>query len=93
MPLLYFDIIEGRTKCELKALLDTAHNVVLEVFNVPDGDRYQIITEHKKHLIHFEDTGLGFKRTDRLVMLRVFTSPRSQEQKLVFMHRLSEELE
>lgn len=77
IPLIYFDIIEGRSKSELKALLDTAHNVVMEAFNVPGGDRYQIITEHEKHLINFEDTGLGFKRTDRLVMLRVFTSPRS----------------
>ncbi len=40
----------------------------------------------------FQDTGLGFERSDRLVMVRVFTSPRSEEQKTCFMAELAREL-
>lgn len=93
MPLLEFDLIEGRTESQLKAILDTAHEVVLDVFKVPERDRYQIVHENKAHNMVFEDTGLGFMRSDALIMLRVFTSPRTEEQKLLFMKMLAEKLE
>lgn len=92
MPLLQFDIIEGRSEEEVKTLLDTAHKVVLEAFSVPDRDRYQIVHENKAWQMVFQDTGLGFERSEKFVMLRVFTSPRSDEQKQFFMKRLAEEL-
>ena len=92
MPLLQIDLLEGRNENQIKHLLNVMHQVVLEAFGVPDRDRYQIVTEHKRHLIHFEDTGLGFSRTDNLVMVRVFTSPRSIAQKHTFMRRLAEEM-
>lgn len=93
MPLLQFDVIEGRSESELTILLDTAHRVVLEVFSVPERDRYQIVHENKRHQMVFQDTGLGFTRSDNLVMVRVYTSPRSDEQKQRFMKRLAEELQ
>ena len=40
----------------------------------------------------FQDTGLGFSRSDNLVMVRVYTSPRSAEQKQRFMAELAREL-
>ncbi|MBS0911084.1 tautomerase family protein [Tatumella sp. JGM118] len=92
MPLLQFDIIEGRSEEEVKTLLDTTHKVVLEAFSVPERDRYQIVHENKAWQMVFQDTGLGFERSEKFVMLRVFTSPRSDEQKQFFMKRLAEEL-
>lgn len=83
MPLLTFDIIEGRSATEIRTMLDAAHRAVLTAFNVPERDRYQIVHENKNYQMVFEDTGLGFERSDRLVMVRVFTSPRSEEQKRV----------
>ena len=92
MPLLQFDIIEGRTDEQVEKILDTAHKVVLDVFKVPERDRYQIVNEKKaKHMI-FEDTGLGFSRSENLIMLRVFTSPRAEEQKRLFMKTLADSL-
>lgn len=40
MPLLRFDLIEGRDEKSLKRLLDTAHNAMVEAFDVPERDRY-----------------------------------------------------
>ncbi len=34
MPLLTFDLIEGRTELEVKTLLDAAHRAVLRAFEV-----------------------------------------------------------
>lgn len=93
MPLLQFDVIEGRSEAEVKKLLDVAHEVVLESFRVPVRDRYQIVHENKAYQMHFLDTGLGFERSNKFVMLRVFTSPRTDEQKQFFMKRLAEELQ
>lgn len=93
MPLLQFDVIEGRSEAEMQAILDVAHEVVLNVFKVPERDRYQIVYENKARNMIFEDTGLGFSRSDQLIMLRVFSSPRSEEQKLLFMKTLATELE
>ena len=42
MPLLTFDLIEGRTEQEIRTLLDAAHRAVLRAFEVPERDRYQI---------------------------------------------------
>ncbi len=92
MPLLQFDVIQGRSESEMKTLLDAAHRAVLTAFKVPQRDRYQIVHENKRYQMVFEDTGLGLTRTDNLVMVRVFTSPRSDEQKQFFMAELCREL-
>ncbi|KFZ39105.1 tautomerase [Shewanella mangrovi] len=92
MPLLVFDVVEGQNVSDLRRMLDCAHQVVLEVFQVPERDRYQIVNEHKAGLMVIEDTGLGFERSRQTTVLRVFTSPRPQEQKHLFMQRLAAEL-
>ncbi|VEB00364.1 4-oxalocrotonate tautomerase [Klebsiella pneumoniae] len=92
MPLLTFDLIEGRTEQEVKTLLDAAHRAVLRAFEVPERDRYQIVHENKAHHMVIEDTGLGLTRTRDLVVVRVYTSPRSEAQKQRFFAILQEEL-
>jgi hypothetical protein len=84
MPLLRFDLIQGRTDEELKALLDAAHRAMLEAFQVPVRDRYQIVHEHKASRMIVEDTGLDIPRTDKVVFLQVTSRPRKREQKEAF---------
>lgn len=91
MPLLQFDVIQGHSESEMKTLLDAAHRAVLAAFQVPARDRYQIVHENKRYQMVFEDTGLGLQRSDNLVMVRVFTSPRSDQQKQFFMAELARE--
>ncbi|MDR7037844.1 hypothetical protein J2X36_002597 [Methylobacterium sp. BE186] len=93
MPLLRFDLIEGRTEAELTTLLDAAHEAMLEAFRVPPGDRYQIVTEHKPSRMVIEDTGLGIPRTRNVVVVQMITRPRSQEMKQTFYRLLTEKLE
>ena len=92
MPLLIFDVIEGRSDAQLQTLLDAAHRAVLSAFEVPVRDRDQIVHENKaKHMV-IEDTGLNLTRTRNLVVVRVITSPRPEEQKQKFYAELSREL-
>jgi len=93
MPLLRFDLIEGRSKSELRTLLDAAHRAMLAAFKVPERDRYQIVHEHKRSRMIVEDTGLDIPRTDDVVMLQVTTRPRGRAAKELFYRLLVEELE
>lgn len=93
MPLLRFDLYEGRREEELKKLLDTAHSVLVEVFKVPVRDRYQIVNEHPPSHMLMEDAGLNLPRTRNFVMIQMTTRPRSREMKVKFYKRMVEELE
>jgi hypothetical protein len=93
MPLLRFDLIEGRSDAELQTLLDAAHGAMLEAFKVPAGDRYQIVHEHKASRMIVEDTGLGIPRTRNVVFLQVTTRPRPRAQKELFYRLLVEALQ
>jgi phenylpyruvate tautomerase PptA (4-oxalocrotonate tautomerase family) len=93
MPLLRFDLIEGRTDEEMRKLLDAAHRAVLAAFKVPERDRYQIVHEHPASRMIVEDTGLGIPRTDKVMFLQVTSRPRKKKQKEAFYKLLCEELE
>ena len=93
MPLLRFDLIEGRNPSELRTLLNAAHDAMLEAFQVPPRDRYQIVHEHPATHMIVEDTGLNISRTTKQVLLQVTTRPRSREMKETFYRLLCERLE
>ena len=84
MPLLYVDLVEGRTPAEIQALLDAMHDAVVEAFGVPPRDRYQVVSTHPAHEIVAWDTGLGIERSSRLVVLHVVSRRRSREMKQRF---------
>jgi phenylpyruvate tautomerase PptA (4-oxalocrotonate tautomerase family) len=93
MPLLYFNVLEGRTDAELKTMLDAAHRAMLAAFKVPERDRYQIVSEYKPSRMVVEDTGLGIPRTDKVVVVQVVSRPRGKEAKQKFYKLLTEELQ
>jgi phenylpyruvate tautomerase PptA (4-oxalocrotonate tautomerase family) len=93
MPLLQFHVFEGRNDKELAALLDAAHRAVLDTFHVPERDRYQIVHQHKRSHVRFEDTGLGIERTDKFVLVHISTQRHPAEQKAAFYANLCTELE
>jgi hypothetical protein len=93
MPLLRFDLIEGRDEKSLKKLLDVAHNAMVEAFKVPERDRYQIVHQHSANELIIEDTGLGFKRSKNLVILNIVSKTRTTSQKELLYSLLASQLE
>jgi len=92
MPLVRFDVVEGRNENEIKRLLDAAHRAMLSAFHVPESDRYQIYHEHSPSRLIAEDTGLGIRRTKNLVLVSVTSRERTQEMKEKFYAELCREL-
>jgi hypothetical protein len=93
MPLLKFDIIQGRSDAQLRSLLDTAHQAMVQAFEVPHSDRYQCVAQHRPGELVLEDTGLGYERSNDVVLLTVVSRPRLEAQKVEFYRLLSEKLQ
>jgi phenylpyruvate tautomerase PptA (4-oxalocrotonate tautomerase family) len=93
MPLLFIDLIEGRTPGEVRELLDAIHETVVEAFGVPERDRYQVVRTHPAHEIVAWDTGLGIDRSSRQVILHVVSRRRPRELKEKFYELLASRLE
>jgi phenylpyruvate tautomerase PptA (4-oxalocrotonate tautomerase family) len=87
------DVIEGRSDAEIAALGATVQAVMVEHFAAPVRDRYQVIHEHRPGRIIALDTGLGFDRTDRVVIVQVTQQGRTTEQKKAMYAALAERLE
>ena len=86
-------MIEGRTDDEVQLLLDTIQSSVVEAFGVPETDRYQIVHEHKPGRMIFLDTGLGFTRSERMISIQFFTSPRTHVEKIEVYRLLADDLQ
>jgi hypothetical protein len=93
MPLLKFDLMEGRDQQAIQKLLDASHRAVVKALGVPERDRYQIVYQHPAHEFVVQDTGLGFKRSDNVVVISITSRYRTVEQKEKQYKALADELE
>lgn len=92
MPLMKIDMIKGRTETDIQAILDISYKVMLDAFDAPIGDRYQIVNQHEPFEMQILDTGLGFERTNDVLVFSLITRPRTTEQKKLFYKNLVETL-
>lgn len=92
MPFLRIDVIEGRDEADIRKLLDSIHRSVVEAFDVPERDRYQVIHQHPAHEMVVQDTGLGFERSQDVVVIQMTSSARSEKQKKLFYRTLADRL-
>ena len=92
MPFLRVDAYEGRSKEQVKELLDAIHRAILSAFGVPLRDRYQVYQEHSESNFIVQDTGLGIDRTKNVVFIGITSRQRTEEQKTNLYTNLIEEL-
>lgn len=84
MPLVRIDLIEGRSDDQVAAIMQQVHEAVVACFEVPERDRYQIVSQHRPSNVVLEDTGLGFERTRDAVVISVTSRRRSPASKQAF---------
>ncbi|MER6128659.1 tautomerase family protein [Streptomyces sp. NPDC001795] len=73
MPLVRIDLVKGRSDTQVRAVADAVHEAVVEVLGIPERDRFQVVTEHDSSRVIALDAGLGFDRSDGVVMIQIFT--------------------
>lgn len=70
MPLVRIDHSDARDNSS--EIADAIHEAIVETYGIPAADRFQIITSRGTSTIIAEDAGLGFDRTDP-VIVQIFT--------------------
>ncbi|ARC58098.1 hypothetical protein AS850_13525 [Frondihabitans sp. 762G35] len=94
MPLIRIDLVEGRSEDQITAIGDTLQKTLVEVYGLPERDRFQIITEHPANRINALDVGLGIERSEHVVIIQIFTQAgRSVDEKQAFFKALADGLE
>jgi 4-oxalocrotonate tautomerase len=90
MPLIRIDFIKGRLGSVVPAIGQAIHLALVECFNVPERDRFQVITEHSPGYLIYDPAYLGVERTDEIVLVQVFLSTgRTTDQKQAFYARVA----
>jgi phenylpyruvate tautomerase PptA (4-oxalocrotonate tautomerase family) len=74
MPLVRISLLKGRSPAELRAIADGVHQALVETYNVPSDDRFQVIDQHDKGEMIFAPEYLGIRHTDDLVFVNVVAS-------------------
>lgn len=92
MPLIRVDTFRNYSDEQLKTALDIIHQAAVNCFQIPDRDRYQIITQHAPNEMVLLDTNLGFTRSKNALVIQVFSRKRSKEAKLKFYRQVATEL-
>jgi len=85
MPLARVSIRRGKPAIYRKAILEGLYQAMRETFNVPDGDRFMILTEHDQDDFVYDPNYLGIQRSDDLVYIQLTVSntrPTAQKQEL-----------
>jgi 4-oxalocrotonate tautomerase len=93
MPLSRVSLRRGKPAAHRKAILDGIYRAMREVFDVPEEDRFMVITEHDEPDFSYSPIYLGINRSDDLVLIQLTVSnTRTVEKKKALYRRIVENL-
>ncbi|MEN2672297.1 tautomerase family protein [Herbaspirillum huttiense] len=82
MPLVRISVLRGKSRSYRRAIADNIYEALRESFNVPEEDRFMVITEHDPEDLVFSRSYMGMARTDDFVLIQLTVSnTRTQAQK------------
>ena len=93
MPLVRISLIKGRSRAQRAAIGEAVHRAMVATIEVPELDRFQLITEHEAGDLTYDPAYLGVARSDGLVVIQITLSRgRSLEQKRALYRRIAANL-
>jgi len=94
MPMSRVSLLKGKPATYLQALSDALHQALVDAYEVPLKDRFQIIQQHEAHELVFDRDYLshqGQPRSDDFVVIQITAGrQRSAPIKQAFYQRLVE---
>ena len=89
MPFTRISLIKGKSPEYLQALSDSLHQALVEAFDVPPTDRFQVIHQHEPHELIFDRHYMGGPRSADFMWINVTAGrPRDSTVKQAFYRRL-----
>jgi 4-oxalocrotonate tautomerase len=89
LPLTRISRRRGKPAAHRKAIRDGLYRAMRETFNVPEVDRFMLLTEHDEVDFDYGATYLGIVRSDDLVLMQLtVNNTRSLAQKKALYRRI-----
>jgi len=91
MPLVRISLLKGKPPAHVRAIADNIHRALVESFDTPANDRFQLVSQHEREEMIYDADYLGIHRTDDVVFINIVASrTRSTATKVAFYKRLAE---
>lgn len=74
MPLVRISIIKRKSDAYIRSIADGVHKALVETFDVPLNDRFQIIQQHERNELIYDTEFLGIHRTADVVFINIVAS-------------------
>ena len=85
MPLSRVFLRKGKSAAHKQAILDGIYLAMRETFEVPENDRFMVVSEQEAENFDYDRTYLGIDRSDDFVIIQLTVSntrPRAKKQAL-----------
>ena len=91
MPLVRIDLREGKTPEYRRKIGDMVYRAMRETINMPEHDRFQVITDHPDEGLVYDPSYLGINRTDDIVFIQItLNAGRTLDQKKALYSKIAE---
>lgn len=71
MPLIRISLLKGKSPAHIRAIADGVHHALIEAYNAPADDRFQIIEQLERDALIYDPDYLGVHRTDDVVFIHI----------------------
>jgi phenylpyruvate tautomerase PptA (4-oxalocrotonate tautomerase family) len=93
MPFVRIDLQRGKSAEYRKALGEIVYQAMRDVINVPENDKFQVITEHAPDELNISTGYLGQRYSDDIILIQITLSiGRSVELKKAFYKRIVDDM-
>ena len=93
MPLVRVDLRRGKPAAYRRAIADGIYEALRETFDVPDEDRFVVITQHDEDEFVFSRSYMNIARSEDLVIVQItVTNSRTVEKKQALYRTIVERL-
>ena len=93
MPFVRIDLNEGRPAEFRRTLGDIVYAAMRATIDVPENDKFQVITQHKPGALNIAPSYLGNSYTAGIVLIQITLSRgRSQDKKKALYRKIAEDL-
>ncbi len=91
MPFVRISLLRGKSPEYLRAVSETIHRAMVETFDVPPSDRFQVIHQHEPGELIFDRNYLAGPRSDDFVLFAITAGKqRSTETRQALFKRAAE---
>ena len=93
MPLVRIDLIRGKPAAFRKRIGEIVYTAMRDVINVPENDKFQVITQHDAEELNVADSYLGNSYSADIILIQItLNAGRTVEMKKAFFKRIADDL-